>query len=628
MSGHDTQMASATPSRYVPPHLRNRPGSSSDAGPSTAPSSSSSFSAAASSSPRRPRVPWSHASAFRSSEPDRSERQSSPALARALAPATENDPIPGQPVSPARAPRASAPSLYVYGDSFVGPFKLLRDDCARVQTFKGASAKGLDNPKSIKQVSSELVPALNALLAPPPYVYIPSAGRSALLVFGNVDLQINYLYQLQHKPISAASFTAAELAAAPGFSAPRAAPAHDAPTGGGNADASEAEHILATATETSLRGPALGPTLFVDAVLSAYTSWLRREILDGPIGVRAREAQADADPSTSASTSQAPRPPGRRGPTRVLVAAALPPLTEDDSLYRLPEKYVERLEEDHVKAARALEAAAATEPGGSRTPWARAASPAQADADADHAGTGTGTGTSAGAGAEADGKSTLTATDAPAAVLGSDTPASPTPPSPSAAAKTSIAALLTHAPPLCTRPVRAHMTARFNAGLRAFCARSRGVLGYVDVSAAMLAGDGGAAAEAGPATAVVLPGARWSTDAAHVDAPSSTSPPTSSAAASASPSVGAISSVALADRATWACPVDPSNIHPLWEPTLPLWVRELARAGVPTHTFAISKDAEETFRAYEADKRRRTEGQEFADGEEGEGVGRLKLRDE
>lgn len=34
-----------------------------------------------------------------------------------------------------------APSLYVFGDSFVGPMKLLSDDCASVRTFKGASAK-------------------------------------------------------------------------------------------------------------------------------------------------------------------------------------------------------------------------------------------------------------------------------------------------------------------------------------------------------------------------------------------------------------------------------------------------------------------------------------------------------
>ncbi len=38
-------------------------------------------------------------------------------------------------------------TLHVFGDSFVGPLKLLSEDCVKVTTFKGASAKvrhGLD----------------------------------------------------------------------------------------------------------------------------------------------------------------------------------------------------------------------------------------------------------------------------------------------------------------------------------------------------------------------------------------------------------------------------------------------------------------------------------------------------
>ena len=36
---------------------------------------------------------------------------------------------------------STSPSLYVFGDSFVGPMKLLSNESARCQTFKGASAK-------------------------------------------------------------------------------------------------------------------------------------------------------------------------------------------------------------------------------------------------------------------------------------------------------------------------------------------------------------------------------------------------------------------------------------------------------------------------------------------------------
>lgn len=36
---------------------------------------------------------------------------------------------------------AGSPSLHVYGDSFVGPMKLISDQYIRVQTYKGASAK-------------------------------------------------------------------------------------------------------------------------------------------------------------------------------------------------------------------------------------------------------------------------------------------------------------------------------------------------------------------------------------------------------------------------------------------------------------------------------------------------------
>lgn len=396
-------------------------------------------------------------------------------------------------------------------------------------------------------MSNELVPLLNQLLAPPPYAYLPATGRYALLIFGNVsysgpllhaanapqvDLQINYLWQLQHKPIGKATWSEAEAEA-------ETEEAEETSVG----PAADAAYILATATENAGKGPALGPERFVDTVVKAYTSWLEREVVNGPIGRRATEVAAQASGERAGARKLAP--------TKVLVAGALPPLVEDPTLPRIPEKYVERLEEDHKAAHRALAGSEQRERG-SRTPWSRQGPTSP--------------------------PTSVSELERGMAATSLDTPGSATPTKEDT--KASVLDLLKHSPPLCTKPVRVSMTQRFNDGLEAFCKLHPSVLSYVDISDVMRSIDKDAAA---PSAADLIPGE--------------------------------------VDRATWACPVDPSNIHPLWEPTLPLWLKALAPLGVPTESFAISADAEETFRNYEADKRRRTE--------EGEAkLERLKLRDE
>lgn len=304
---------------------------------------------------------------------------------------------------------------------------------------------------------------------------------------------------------------------------------------------SETERILANATENEGRGPALGPERFVDTVLHAYTSWLEREVVNGPVG---RRASAIAQPD-------APENVRKLAPTKVLVAAALPPLVQDDTLPRIPQKYVERLEADHVSAQRAFER-------GERAP-----------------------------------RSTTRLT--PDTIESAMARAALEPPG-GEPGKTTVQQLLAHEPALCTKPVRIAMTERFNTGLRAFCARHPAVLGYVDIAEAMHDVDAQDAA----------------TMAANAANPGS--------ALGAAPARLARE----VDRATWACPVDPSNIHPLWEPTLPLWLKALQAHGVPTDQFAMSDDAEATFRAYEEDKRRRMNPL-FADTP---ADGAAKLRDE
>jgi hypothetical protein len=146
--------ASTTASRYIPPHLRNRQLSSpsdspsSSAGPSRLPSPTRHQTHRPSNSQSAPtrsqsRTPWSATSALIdqehqgiSSHP--SSRTHSTEGRGRQQPYTSQS-APNRP-SGSTAP-AVAPTLHVFGDSFVGPLKLLEEDCARITTFKGSSAK-------------------------------------------------------------------------------------------------------------------------------------------------------------------------------------------------------------------------------------------------------------------------------------------------------------------------------------------------------------------------------------------------------------------------------------------------------------------------------------------------------
>ncbi|KZT51072.1 hypothetical protein CALCODRAFT_512920 [Calocera cornea HHB12733] len=80
--------------------------------------------------------------------------------------------------------RKRASVLTAYGDSFVGPLELLGDK-AVVKKYSGASAKGLNNPKSVSQTGQELLFHLDRFRPP-----------NVLLIFGHVDLQVVYLYKV------------------------------------------------------------------------------------------------------------------------------------------------------------------------------------------------------------------------------------------------------------------------------------------------------------------------------------------------------------------------------------------------------------------------------------------------
>jgi hypothetical protein len=110
--------------RYVPPHLRNKPTSPTDA----------------QRSPRSAR-PLS-GSANGSSSAAHSHPHSSPQSSPRPSPSPRDAPVGRNTYQRGGGgPPRRGVSLCVFGDSFAGPFKLLSDENVKVQSFKGASAK-------------------------------------------------------------------------------------------------------------------------------------------------------------------------------------------------------------------------------------------------------------------------------------------------------------------------------------------------------------------------------------------------------------------------------------------------------------------------------------------------------
>lgn len=196
---------------------------------------------------------------------------------------------------------------------------------------------------------------------------------------------------------------------------------------------------------------------------------------------------------------------------------------------------------------------------------------------------------------------------------------------------TSIETLLAYPTPLCTLPTRVRMTNLYNSLLKEFCERYSDYFAFIDISPHMHgrgAGVGNDEREGGDdekskgekhrtdkqgnSSNGTAASGREKEGQSPVSGPELFGSSPTNPSTSTKPRPTYTSLHGEVDRSTWACPVDPTNIHPVWEATLPLWLTELRRAGVPVDRFELDEDAEETFRAYEADKRKRTEGREFA----------------
>ncbi|GAA5835017.1 hypothetical protein JCM3766R1_002072 [Sporobolomyces carnicolor] len=106
-------------------------------------------------------------------------------------------PPPSRPSS--ASPSCPPFSIEVFGDSFCSVFTLLegagRDTNLKVHVnkFKGASARGLNNPDSTLQAHREIVRRIRE-----------NRPQFVILQFGAVDIHINYLWQLKAKGSQAA----------------------------------------------------------------------------------------------------------------------------------------------------------------------------------------------------------------------------------------------------------------------------------------------------------------------------------------------------------------------------------------------------------------------------------------
>lgn len=117
--------------------------------------------------------------------------------------------------------------------------------------------------------------------------------------------------------------------------------------------------------------------------------------------------------------------------------------------------------------------------------------------------------------------------------------------------------LLKRTPTICDLATRVRMTNDFNAQLQEFCARYPSIFVFLDIGPAM----------------------KHSSPDYH-------------------------SIVGEVDRSSWADTRDKTNVHPLWEPTISLWQKELAvAAGVPgCLDWKTKEDPKETLKKYEEKK--------------------------
>lgn len=275
-----------------------------------------------------------------------------------------------------------------------------------------------------------------------------------------VDLNINYLWQLRNRPLQPASFTPDELATMHG---PFEAFKNYVPP------ETEDDDVRARHTDNDSRGHALGPTQFVSKVAREYTAFIEREIVNGPVGQRLKELAEE--------TKSVHWRGGGESRSRVLIAGALPPMVLDKHLYRLQAKYVDQHADTPAKPPRgpddlSLASLSLTDPSRKSNGQTNSASTRSSASSQEPA--------------------PVSAFDEPLAdsahsSLTSQSAGSSEEEKLEALAKQTFDSMLAQQPPICTLPTRVDMIDQFNTALRTFCDSHPDVLRYVSINESMRA---------------------------------------------------------------------------------------------------------------------------------------------
>jgi hypothetical protein len=358
------------------------------------------------------------------------------------------------------------------------------------------------------------------------------------------------LWQLVNRQITRQSFTPEEIASAGDQLSDFTIIPSNKPSAGGEASANH--------TENDLSETALGPTLFVEKVVREYTSFIEREIVNGPIGRKLTQFHDAANDVHARGM----------GPSRnkVLVAGALPPMVHDRYLYRILGKYVEQ----HVEQGEEKKDVLVRR--GSRRD--RTPSPVRGDSTSPTRSMGT---ASTLASQSSSGRSTessdqigelansvntiLTIPDPDSGSILEDQPQEGEDrDEQEEISKSTFSTLLSLRPSPCTLSIRSQMIKSFNTQLSTFCSKYPNILTFISIND-----------------------------------PMSTSHP---------------GDEKLLDYYCSQVVGDGANVHPTWERTYPLWLDVLRKEGVDVDSFP-DVDLEGTEAAWTAEKGLRLESSRY-----------------
>ena len=361
-----------------------------------------------------------------------------------------------------------------------------------------------------------------------------------------VDLNINYLFQLRTRPLEPGSFTKEELSQLDG---PFKAFTNYIPPA--PEDETRAVH---SSNETA--GCALGPKKFVQKIIKAYTEFIEREIVNGPVGQLLKDLAAEA------------KSPHHRngGPSRsrVLIAGALPPMVKDQHIFRIQAKYIEQHADGTSKSPPGPRPTKLTSISSRPENLSLSTLSIQDKQDSPKSSTSSPTSTSASA------SKSMFENDLSNSIHSSQS-SSPEDQADNQAklAEQTFKEMLNQSPDICSLPTRVDMIDDFNTQLREFCERYPDVLQYIEINDSMR--------QAHPDHLV-------DTTTTSPTSPSTSSPLSSSSGSEADGEM-MIKGMPIIKYYASSADGDGANVHPTWERTYPLWLAKLREVGVDVDTF-------------------------------------------